>query len=67
MSLPHLYKVSSTQWACSPSKEDKHILRCIFGDDAEQAFNSFSTRQVQDEIYKNNRSRLSDTLTKHMK
>lgn len=40
--LPHLYKVSSTQWACSPSKDDKHILRCKFGDTPLQAFRCFN-------------------------
>lgn len=38
---PHLFKVSVTQWACSPSINDKHILRCIFGDTAKQAFERY--------------------------
>jgi hypothetical protein len=43
---PHLYLVSKTQWACSPSVNDKHILRCIFGDTAKQAFQNFE-RNIQ--------------------
>ncbi len=50
---PHLFKVSSTKWACSPSKEDKHLMRCGFGDTFDEAFNSFLARKVHDECYSN--------------
>lgn len=43
---PYLYKVSQTQWACSRSKNDKHILRCIFGDTAKQAFERLEWNRI---------------------